>query len=664
MNTEKTLLLRIVGPPFAGDVQQTGEGPEPATLLEVFTDGTVAAYSGKVEYGQGIRDGFAKMIASVLTPPLTTDAREIDVILGDTARVPWDRGTTGSASTRTVGVQLVRAAEAATREISRRANSGGEITGPPGLAHLLDERNIEIVISGDLNDSTENSQAPAPLETTARVDAVERVTGRAMYAQDFSTEGLTFGRVIRPPSPGANLRRLDATRAKQVPGFIQLVSTPDLTGVTAETKEAADRVAAFVRTSWTEPHDDVSDWNFPAVLKDRASEPVVLRDDGNVAEALSGADRVVAGVYYVPYVANAQMEPSASTAIWDDDGNLTVWCANRGPFSERQTLADALGIEPESVRVISQEVGGSFGTKSQSVSVEAAILARETGRPVKIAYTREEEFAVSTVRPAALMEISAGIDGGGKLVAWDYVAFHAGDNAFRGRRGADSPYDAPSTRVRVADSPSPLPHGSYRSLGGAVNHFGREVHIEMIARELEIDPLEFRLNNLSHPRYRRVLEQVAEMSGWKSRTRGERVGFGLAVGFDAGSYVAEVARVRVDGGTVTVERVDVAFDCGRVFNPDGAINQIEGSIVMGMGTALWETVEFDGGRVLNTGFGSYRVPRITDVPEINVQLIDDATNGPTGAGEPGIVPIAAAIANAVSDATGTSIDRLPIEVHL
>ena len=142
-------------------------------------------------------------------------------------------------------------------------------------------------------------------------------------------------------------------------------------------------------------------------------------------------------------------------------------------------------------------------------------------------------------------------------------------------------------------------------------------------------------DNLNHPRYRRVLEVVADMSGWESRTKSDGVGFGMAVGFDAGSYVAQVAKVVVDSGIVSVERVDVAFDCGRVFNPDGAINQIEGSVVMGMGTALWESVEFDGGRVLNTGFGGYRVPRITDVPEINVKLIDDPSNGPTGAGDLG-----------------------------
>jgi len=634
--------LKVVGPPFTGVIQQTGAGPESATLLEFYTDGSVFAYSGKVEYGQGIRNGFTRMLASVLE----RDVNDVHVILGDTARVPFDRGTTGSASTRTVGVQLVRAAQAAKAELA---------SGEPAR---------EITISGEEDDDSSALDLVATYEGSDRIDGTERVTGKAIYAHDFSLDGTAHGRIIRPPSVGATLVRIDSTRAEQVPGFIKMVESDGLVGVVAETKEAADRAASFVRARWNESGDDVSDWSMPAALKDLGSEPVSLRDDGNALADLASADRVVSGVYYAPFVANAQMEPSAATAEWSEDGALTVWCANRGPFSERAYLAEHLGVEAEDIRVIVQEVGGSFGTKSQSVSLEAAILARESGKPVKIAYSREEEFSTSTVRPAALMEIDAGVDSAGKLTAWDYTAFHAGDNAFRGRRGADSPYDAPSTRIRVADSPSPLPHGSYRSLGGAVNHFGREVHIELIARELGIDPLEFRLKNLSHPRYRRVLEEVAEMSDWNSRSKITGVGFGLAVGFDVGSYVAQMARVVIENGVVIVERFDVAFDCGRVFNPEGAINQIEGSVVMGMGTALWESVEFDGGRVLNSGFGEYRVPRITDVPEINVKLIDDPSNGPTGAGEPGIVPVAAAIANAVADATGVSIDRLPVQEQL
>jgi isoquinoline 1-oxidoreductase len=650
MNASGEVVLRIIGPPFSGSVQQTGAIPKSAVLLEIASDGSVFAYSGKVEYGQGIRNSFTRMIASTLE----IEVADVHVILADTARVPYDRGTTGSASTRTVGAQLFRAANAAKNELAERKDSDGS---------GADTDVVEIEISGD-EPSPEEFTRLTPHMGAVRIDGADRVTGKAVFAYDFALDGTAYGSLIRPPSIGAKLVRIDSARAAQVPGFIQLVQANGIIGVVGETKEAADRAVSFVRTRWDETGDDVSDWSLPSALKDLGSDPVSLRDDGDVSAGLSSGARLISGVYYAPYVANAQMEPSAATAEWGEDGSLTVWCANRGPFTERAYLAEHLGIDAEKIRVIIEEVGGSFGTKSQSVSFEAAVLARESGRAVKISYNRHEEFSTSTVRPAALMEIDAAVDQSGKLVAWDYTAFHAGDNAFRGRRGADSPYDAPVTRIRVADSPSPLPHGSYRSLGGAVNHFGREVHIETMARELGIDPLKFRLDNLSHPRYRRVLEEVALMSDWESRESSDGIGYGLAVGFDAGSYVAQVARVVVANGTIVVERVDVSFDCGQVFNPDGAINQIEGSVVMGMGTALWEEVEFDGGRVLNTGFGGYRVPRITDVPEIQVKLIEDPSNTPTGVGEPGIVPIAAAIANAVADATGKPVDRLPLQPQI
>ncbi|MBI4304892.1 MAG: xanthine dehydrogenase family protein molybdopterin-binding subunit, partial [Chloroflexi bacterium] len=247
---------------------------------------------------------------------------------------------------------------------------------------------------------------------------------------------------------------------------------------------------------------------------------------------------------------------------------------------------------------------------------------------------------------------------------WEHVAYHAGENAFRGRRGADTPYKTPTDRIALANSESPLMSGSYRSLGGAVNHFAREVHIDEIARQLEVDPLEFRLSNLDHPRFRRVLETAGKAFGWAGRKKKPNTGFGIALGFDAGSYVAECVELVVQDSDVRVQRVVAGFDCGLIIDPEGVRNQVEGSIMMGMGTALWEAVEFDGGRILNPGFGRYRVPRIADAPEIHVELVDDPAKPSTGAGEPAIVPIAAAIANAIRDANGFAATELPIAQRL
>jgi isoquinoline 1-oxidoreductase len=262
------------------------------------------------------------------------------------------------------------------------------------------------------------------------------------------------------------------------------------------------------------------------------------------------------------------------------------------------------------------------------------------------------------------MEIKSGVTANGEIIAWDYTAYHAGENAFRGRRGADTPYATDNVKIAVADSNSPLTSGSYRSLGGAVNHFAREVHLDEIAIKLGIDPVALRLRNLNHPRLERALRTAAGRFGWTGREPSGQTGIGVAIGYDTSSFAAECVSLSVTAGEVHVDEVVVGFDCGLVHNPDGARNQIEGSVVMGMGAALWESVEFDGGRVLNPSFSRYRVPRIKDAPEIEVVLTGDADTPPTGAGEPAIVPIAAAIANGVRNATGEPITSIPIVPQL
>ena len=270
-----------------------------------------------------------------------------------------------------------------------------------------------------------------------------------------------------------------------------------------------------------------------------------------------------------------------------------------------------------------------------------------------------------TVRPAALIEIRSGFQADGKIVAWDCTAYHTGDLArIRGQRGADTPYNTPNVRIAVADCESPLKSGSYRSLGCAANHFAREVHIDEIAASLKIDPVELRLMNLTHPRLSRVLKQTADRFGWDSRRTESSTGVGVAIGYDAGSYVAECVELVVQRKVVKLQRVVAGIDCGMVVNPEGVRNQVEGSVIMGMGTALREAIEFDAGRVLNPVFSRYRVPRINDTPQIEVVLAGDATTQSTGAGEPGIVPIAAAIDNAVYDATEFRIRDLPIVPRL
>ena len=672
----KDAALVITGPPQWEPGADASPGPE-ATLLLLDRQAGVTAFSGKVEYGQGIRSGFTLAIADELDVPLTS----VQVILGDTGVVPHDRGTTGSASTRTVGLQLRRAAAAARRALvalaaERWAVSPERLATGEGHVFQADQPSQMMSYADLLRD--QKIRMPIPEDTTMkepegfrvmgrdtqRTDALARVTGQARYSQDIVVPGMLHGKVLRPPSYGARLQQVDSARAEQVPGLVKLVREDDFVGVISEREDMAAYALEAIRARWQEGEDSSSDWDLPALLKEKAVEPVVLREEGSLAAGFDQADHVLESRYFVPYISNAAMEPSAAVASWDD-GYLTVWCGDRSPFGVRDQLARAFELEEGKVRVIAPEVGGAFGSKGAAgAAYDAARLARAAGRPVRVAYSRPEEFVWSTVRPAAVIEIRSGVKADGAIVAWEYTAYHAGESPFRGQRGADTPYNTPNVRVAVANSESPLRSGSYRSLGGALNHYAREVHLDEIAATLERDPVEVRLANLTHPRLRQVLTEAADAFAWDSRRAGASVGFGAAISYDVGSYVAECVELTVEGREVQVQRVVAAFDCGLGLNPDGVRNQVEGSIVMGMGTALWEAMEFDGGRPLNPSFSRYRVPRITDAPQIEVVLVGDPATPSTGAGEPGIVPIAAAISNAVYSASGSRVRELPIVPRL
>ena len=670
--------LAVIGPPqWAGELElREPPGPD-ATLLVMDRQGDAIAFSGKVEYGQGIRSGFSLAVADELDVPLDS----VRVILGDTDLVPYDRGTTGSVSTRTIGIQLRRAAATARRALialaaerwgvaeGSLATSDGyvfqtsEPTQTVGYADLLHDQNLRLTIPEDA--TIKDAEGFLFMGRDApRTDALDRVNGQAKYSQDIVVDGMLHGKVLRPPSYGARLQQIDTAGAERVPDLVMVVQEDDFVGVLCDREDTAEFALDAIRVRWQEDREQPSDSDLPDLLKERARELVILREDGSPAAGFDQADQILESRYFVPYVANATMEPSAAVASWDD-GNLTVWCGDRSPFGVRDELAQAFGMSEDRVHVIAAESGGSFGTKGATgVAYDAARLSKAAGRPVRVSHSREEEFMWGTVRPAALIEIRSGIMANGEIVAWEHTAYHAGDRAIRGQRGADTPYNTPNVRIAVADSESPLRSGSYRSLGGATNHFAREVHMDEIAATLKIDPVELRLMNLTHPRLRRVLRQAADSFNWESRRSGDSVGFGVALGYDAGSYVAECVELVVQRRGVKVQRVVAGFDCGMMVNPDGVRNQVEGSIIMGMGTALREAVEFDAGRLLNPDFSRYRVPRIADAPQVEVVLTGDPTTQSTGAGEPGIVPIAAAINNAVYDATGTRIRDLPIVPRL
>jgi isoquinoline 1-oxidoreductase len=648
-----------------------------ARWLTVRPDGSVVAYAGKVEYGQGIRTGLAIEVADELRVPL--DA--VEVVLGDTDLVPWDMGTFGSQSTARVGVQLRKAAATAREALLNLAAdrfdlpagdlraSGGRIA-PKGdgsrsvaYAELLGD----LTLTHDVDDGVALTP-PAEFSVMGRpqhrVDAVARVTGRAVYSQDVVLDGMLFAAVLRPPSRGAKLTSVDTAIAERMPGVRQVVRDDDLVAVLADSDEHAAAAANLLQAQWETRAEALSQLDLPELLQRSGRDPFVSQEQGSLDDGFRSAEGIVEATYFIPYVSNAPMEPRAAVATWASD-RLTVWAGTQRPFGIRTELAQRFEIDESRVRVIAPEIGGGFGSKSPyPVAHEAARLARIAGCPVRVAYTRAEDMMYATMRPAALITIKSGFRNDGGIVAWQFDAWHSGNVPFIGRRGSETPYDAPHIKVTTYTSDSPLAAGSYRSLGAAVNHFAREVHIDEIAAATGIDPVELRLRNLSNQRFRRVLERAAGKHGWQAGTSPTRRGQGVAIGIDVGSYAATCVQLDVQGTEVRVERVTASLDCGLVVNPDGAINQVEGSIVMGMGTALYEAIDFQSGRVLNAGFTRYRVPRSNDVPHIDTVLCGDDDTPSTGAGEPGIVPIAAAISNAVFDRTGQRHRELPIQRHL
>lgn len=675
---ERDSALIISGPPqWAGGLElREPPGPE-AALLVMDRQGNAIALSGKVEYGQGIRSGFSRAIADELDLPLAS----VRLVLGDTDLVPWDRGTVGSQSTTTVGLQLRRAAAAArhaliafaaehwSMDAATLATSEGHVFQKEdperkiSYGGLLRGRQVRLTIPEEtIIKAAEDFQLMG--RDAPRTDARARVTGQARYSQDIVVKGMLHGKVLHPPSYGARLQQADTTGAERVAGFVMVIRDGDFIGVLCEREDAAEQALDAIRVRWQEDRALPSDSDLPQLLKEKAGETIILREDGSPEDGFARADHVLESRYFIPYVYNAPMETSTAVASWEE-GKLTVWSGDRAPFGVRDELISALALSADRVRVIAPEIGGSFGTKgTYGVAFEAARLARAAERPVRVVHSRSEEFMWGTVRPAALIEIRSGFQSDGRIVAWDCTAYHTGDRPQRGQRGADTPYNTPNVRIAVADSESPMRAGSYRSLGCAANHFAREVHIDEIAVSLDMDPVEFRLLNLDHARLSRVLRQTADCFDWTARHADSSAGIGVAIGYDAGSFVAECVELVVQRRAVRVQRVVAGIDCGMVVNPEGVRNQVEGGVIMGMGTALREAVEFDGGRPLNPVFSRYRVPRIADAPQIEVVLAGDTTTQSTGAGEPGIVPIAAAIDNAVYAATGSRIRDLPIVPNL
>jgi CO/xanthine dehydrogenase Mo-binding subunit len=341
-------------------------------------------------------------------------------------------------------------------------------------------------------------------------------------------------------------------------------------------------------------------------------------------------------------------------AEWQD-GKLTVWTGTQRPFAVRDELAQAFHIPSKNVRVLVPDTGSAYGGKhTGDAAVEAARLSKAAGKPIKLVWTREEEFTWAYFRPAGAIDVKSGVRNDGTVVAWQFDNYNSGPSGLRG------PYNFANQRLEFHPTDAPLRQGSYRGLAAPANHFAHEVHMDELAHLVGMEPLEFRLKNLTDPRARSVLQAAAQKFGWGREKSSAKCGFGLAVGTEKGSYVATCAEVEISGSAVRVKRVAEAFECGAVVNPNGLRNQISGAIMMGLGGALFEAIHFDNGKILNPHLVAYRVPRFSDMPQIDVEVLDRKDLAPAGAGETPIMALAPAVSNAVFAATGIRLRSLPM----
>jgi isoquinoline 1-oxidoreductase len=656
----------------SGGARRGGEAmpADVSAWLHIGEDGRVSVFTGKTEIGQNIRTSLSQVVAE----ELKVNVASITMVMADTALTPFDMGTFGSRTTPIMAAQLRKVAAAA-RELlldlaaQRWSLDRGALVAQAGtITHPATGRKAAY---GDLTKGQKLVKSigddvgtvPADRWTVAgqsvpKVDGYDVVTGRHKYTSDLARPGTVYGRVLRAPSVGATLVSADTAAASALPG-VTVVRDGEFVGVTASHGQAAAAALDAVRAQWKQAPQPSGAELFEYLRKNQTDpQGADARSRylaGDVGAGLAAAPTKHDATYTVAYIAHVPLEPRAAVAEWQD-GALTVWTGTQRPFGVRSELAEAFHLPEDKVRVIVPDTGSGYGGKhTGEAAIEAARLAKAAGRPVKLVWTREEEFTWAYFRPAGVIDVKSGAGADGKLAAWEFHNYNSGPSGIR------TPYDVPNQKIVFHATRYPLRQGSYRGLAATANHFARESHMDELAHALGQDPLELRLRNLSDARLRAVLQAAAEKFGWgKTKATAER-GFGLACGVEKGGYVATCAEVTVArAGEVKVARAVTAFECGAIVNPDHLKNQVEGSVVMALGGALFESVQFDAGEVTNPKLSLYRVPRFSDAPQLETVLLDRKDLPSAGAGETPIIGLAPAVAGALFAATGKRIRSLPL----
>ncbi len=644
--------------------------------LRIGEDGRVTCFSAKIEMGQGVFTSFAQMLAEELDVPL----HSVDMIMGDTSLCPWDAGTFGSRSTKYFGPPLRQAAAEARGVLFQLAaehfrTTQEKLSAKDGIifvkkdpgkkvsyAQLTQGKKIErhLEKKPPIKHYSQHTISGKP---TDRLDGQAKVTGEAKFAGDIRLPGMLYARIVRPPAHGAKLKNVDTSAAEKIKD-IQIIRNEDMIAVLHKNRDVADKALGLIKASFEPSTNTQDNTSIFKHLKDSASEGQTVTEAGNLNEGKAMASKTFDNAYFNHYVAHAPSENHTAVAHIEGD-KATVWASTQAPFRAQGEVAQVLGLPLQNARVITPFVGCGFGGKNSGRQVvEAALLAKLSGKPVQVAWSRKEEFFYDTFRPAAIIEIRSGLNSSNRIVFWEY------HNYFAGSRSSEPFYNIPHHRVlsyggwggRGGGRTHPFGVGAWRGPGSNTNVFAIESHIDIMAQSAGMNPLDFRLHNLTDKRMKNVLNVAAEKFGQSFSEAPSGKGYGVACTDYLGTYLATMAEVKVNTktGEIRVERVVCAQDTGEVINPEGARIQIEGCNVMGLGYCLTEEVRFKNGRILDENFDTYEIPRFSWIPKIETVLVDNPEMAPQGCGEPAITSMGGVIANAVYDAIGVRMSVLPM----
>jgi nicotinate dehydrogenase subunit B len=671
-------------------------------------DGTITAFSGKVELGTGTRTALAQIVAEELDVPF----ERIHMVMGDTEQTPDEGVTAGSMTIMSSGDALRQASAEARKILLAQAAekldaTADELEVQNGLVRVVQDHDRAVsyteLMGGKHFKTTVTYSAPVKSPDTyqvvgqpiPRVDILGKFTAQQSFIQDLVVPGMLHGRLVRPPSSSAMLVSIDENSIAEVPGLVKLVQRGNFIGVVAEREEQAIQASQQLKVEWSETPSMPPMGELFSYMLTQPTDDNILVDDGQVEQAIRESANQLSAEYRQPYHSHGSIGPSCAVADVQPE-YITVWSSTPGPYPLRGAIAQMVGMPPEKLHLIHLEGAGSYGQNgADDVAADAVVLSQAVGCPVRLQWSRQDEFLWEPKAPAMLMQVNAGLDDHGNITAWDYHVYSfshiararfagqliaaqlmAGQTFPEGRfslgaeRNAPTNYTFPRQRVTVHFLPhTPLRSSAMRSLGGAENTFANESFMDELASAANIDPIEFRLRYLDDPRARDVLNAAAEKAGWEARPSPGRehgeIKQGRGVAFvryeNEEALVACIAYVQVDlsTGLVTVKRIVVAHDCGLIINPDGLKNQVEGNVIQSLSRALKEEIQFDEYRIKSVDWDTYPILKFSEVPEVEVVLINRKNEPALGAGEPSTCTTAAAVANAIFDATGVRLRQVP-----